>query len=324
MTLFALSAYLTGEFGNNLGTLTFAYSLKFWLEEEYGIHANVVPKRWKHGNWKVRTMQPLQKCIPISRNWDFETAYKPEVEILSQEQVQRWPFLEKAPYKTEAEVNEYLSKFKEILLSGEARPPNDTISFPFIFADNLAWEGPHADRYYDKLRQTFQWDPACCKLKPDPDETVFHFRGFITEMPRRGMDLGFEELDENVAANELLGHLQPGDKVAIISRFANHNETQLYADAMERRGLTVRIIKGQSGVEDFCFMMEAKKEAVGTGMSTFAFWSSYFGNATSVKLYSVNSPRTRASRIQTQHSYDFKNPVLASRFQFDVYNKTRR
>jgi hypothetical protein len=113
-----------------------------------------------------------------------------------------------------------------------------------------------------------------------------HFRNFHTEL-KRAVGLGFEELNPNRTADELFGHLQPGDKVAITTRF-NNAVTKLYVQQLERRGLKVRTITGQSAVQDFCFLIKAEKELVGNLVSTFTLWAAVLGNAKIARLYICN------------------------------------
>ena len=81
-------------------------------------------------------------------------------------------------------------------------------------------------------------------------------------MRRRWKSLGFEELSAQKIANELFAHLQPGDKVAIAShqRVGNTKPLEDVVDALEARGLSVRVTNHTSGVVDFCFLKEAQKE----------------------------------------------------------------
>jgi hypothetical protein len=65
--------------------------------------------------------------------------------------------------------------------------------------------------------------------------------------------LAFEETTPNQMAALLFGHLQPSGKVAITTRFTNNAYTQAQVKALEARGLKVRVIAGQTAMQDFCF-----------------------------------------------------------------------
>ena len=140
-------------------------------------------------------------------------------------------------------------------------------------------------------------------------------------MPRRAKYLGFEELSPNKTADELFGHLGKGDKVAIISRFSTSPTIQLYVEALERRGIRARVITGQVGTEDFCFLMHAQREMVGTASSSYLQWAAYLGNPTKARAYSVDSPsRRRRNGGETPfYSFNYTHPDLASRFSFELY-----
>lgn len=58
--------------------------------------------------------------------------------------------------------------------------------------------------------------------------------------------------------------------------------------ALQAKGIQIRLIDNQTGVQDFCFMTKAQKELVGKEFSTFMRWSSLLGNATLSRLYSLD------------------------------------
>jgi len=145
-------------------------------------------------------------------------------------------------------------------------------------------------------------------------------------MPRVGYNLGFEELNANQTANEVFANLQKGDKVAIVSRFANDDTVLPYVNALQSRGIQARVITGQDGTQDFCFLMNAQKEMVGSAMSTYFLWAALLSNCTSVRAYSVDSPVRRKKRSRDVGGqqlpfdyYNFTNPAIASRFTFEMY-----
>jgi hypothetical protein len=148
---------------------------------------------------------------------------------------------------------------------------------------------------------------ACC---------IQHYRNFGTEMPKLGVKLGFEELSPRKISDELLFNLKAGDKVAITSRFVNKAVEDI-VDILRARGIIVRTVDGQSPEEDFCFLMKAEKEIVGTATSSYVKWAGILGNATLVRRYSVDSPATR--RISQNFTMPYTNPVLVSRIRFEQY-----
>lgn len=138
------------------------------------------------------------------------------------------------------------------------------------------------------------------------------------------MDLfrAFDEASPNQTASQLFGHLQPGDKVAITSRYIN-NLTLDYVRALEHRGLQVRVISNQTGIQDFCFLKRAQKELVGSSMSTFARWAAILGDAQRVQLYVTDTPgvwiknkRKFANPLSSLlDTFTWTNPKVQSRIQ---------
>jgi hypothetical protein len=123
----------------------------------------------------------------------------------------------------------------------------------------------------------------------------------------------------------VFSHLNEGDKVAIISRYGQ-GDAQQYVDALQARGLRVRFVSdgvdGPSGLQDFCFLMHAKKEAIGMAISTFFMWASLLGNCPKVVAYSVDNPQRRVFVGDGHHTYNFTNPTLAGRFSFPLISPT--
>jgi hypothetical protein len=134
---------------------------------------------------------------------------------------------------------------------------------------------------------------------------VQHFRNFVTEVGAKGVNLFGEFLESSPeqTASQLFGHLQPGEKVAITSRFVN-NLTLEYVRALEHRGLQVRVISNQTGLQDFCFLKRAQKELVGSSMSTFARWAAILGDAQRVQLYVTDAPG-----VWIKNKGKFTNPL---------------
>jgi hypothetical protein len=147
-------------------------------------------------------------------------------------------------------------------------------------------------------------------------------RNFVVEMPRVGPNLGFHEMGPRQMARDLVGHLQSGDKVAIVSRFAQET-AQPYIDALTERGLHVRFISGQTGVQDFCFLMQARKEMIGIAISTYFMWAAYLSNCTRVIAYSVDTAQRRDHFGDDYLHCNFSNPILAGRISFPIFSLDR-
>jgi hypothetical protein len=164
----------------------------------------------------------------------------------------------------------------------------------------------------------------------------------------RANTIGYSELPPHQTASELLGHLKEGDKVAITTRRRNNNKNgndttttttlQKYVTAMTNRGLQVRVIEGQSGVQDFCFLRKAQRGLAGNAVSTFVAWAALLGNARTVQLYIYDTPGLRKSvtnddddeaskkgddrttKLQDILGFQWDHPKLKHRVRFPVYN----
>jgi hypothetical protein len=142
-----------------------------------------------------------------------------------------------------------------------------------------------------------------------------HFRNFVTEGARIGNRLNFKELAPDQVANELFAHLNPGDKVAITSRYPDDFRTRMIVEAFEKRNIRVRVAGPRSGVADFCFLMHAQKELVGTAKSSFLIWAGLLGNATKVRAYTA----MMSTGNSIFNHYNYTHPELKSRFRFERY-----
>ncbi|GFH58297.1 hypothetical protein CTEN210_14773 [Chaetoceros tenuissimus] len=161
-------------------------------------------------------------------------------------------------------------------------------SSPFIYLNN-AMVSSFEKAQIMRFRNLFQFDmdnPKCCnpQISPYANETVFHFRNFKREMPQ-----GFTEMGANETYTELFSDAKIGDNVAIITRFDNDEETKNIANVLKSNGLRVRIISGQSGEQDFCFLLKSKQKIVGSTRSTFFIWAGLLGNSSLVHSYAIGN-----------------------------------
>lgn len=87
---------------------------------------------------------------------------------------------------------------------------------------------------------------------------VQRLRKFVTEAGKEGVDLfrEFQESSLNQTASQRFRHFQPGENVAITSRYIKQHD---YIRALGHRGVQVRIISVQTGnIQDFCFLKRAQ------------------------------------------------------------------
>jgi hypothetical protein len=119
-----------------------------------------------------------------------------------------------------------------------------------------------------------------------------------------------DQLSPSKAANELLGHLPNGSKVAIVSTFRSDG----YVSALQARGLLARIVS-QRDIQDFCFLSRAKKELVTERVSSFSVWAATLNTEVqSVRFYEIQSSNGDEQPLQTTVSW--LPPVPGSRIHY--------
>lgn len=327
--------YLSGEMGNHLSKITFGFGLKWMLQEDFGVYAECILRHQKYSKWGM-VQQNMHRCFPQLRNISFETANTPEFDDRLKQQKEwldekddMFHFKHGEDCFTEDCIQERLQEIKQYLSGAQStnRPAvqdsNATITLPFMTSDLFGGFSYFNDRFIDRLRDFFVYDDSdeyCCGVRAEPDETLFHLRNFLAEMPKKGRRFGFEELSPSKIANELFAHLGKGDKFAFTSRFPPEF-TRNYTEALENRGIRYRVIEGQNNMQDFCFLLSGRKEFGGYTMSSFAVWAAYLGNTTINRLYSIKSPdRVRRMGDSYYMHYNWTNSNLKETVQFPLYN----
>jgi hypothetical protein len=131
-------------------------------------------------------------------------------------------------------TNLNISQLANFVQNHNVTPQNGlSPSVRFLYADNFVGKPRndyYLDKYLDRFKELFKYDygnPNCCNpnVQPEPDEAVFHFRNFKKEMPRVYKRLGYQELGPNQTAQELFGNHTAGNRVAIITRFEEDEDT---------------------------------------------------------------------------------------------------
>jgi len=278
---------LSGEMGNNLHKLAFARGLQIQLLGR-DVSTNLILRHMDgdDSKWK-RARSFISRCFPKLSHLDFEAGNSQEYQDRQvQQKILYGASVEglKLKGKDDETVTRVLDHLQSLVNDGKfstssvGMPKDAKIHLPFLVADEMV-DHEYLDRYRNDFRTFFDFDDdACCAAIPEPDESVFHFRNFRQELKGVTKQRGFRELNPQQVATELFGQLQDGDKVAIVSRFKN-DITKQYVTALEDRNLNVRLISGQTPVEDFCFLKRAKKEMVGTEISSFFVWAAYLSTA---------------------------------------------
>jgi hypothetical protein len=178
------------------------------------------------------------------------------------------------------------------------------LSVPFGISHVQSFAVYNQDSIDELFTFNFQ-KPECCQGSPYADETVLHIRGFEieTRMTNPINQERFLELDPTRTAKELLGHLKPGDKVAVVSR-VSEEELISYMEELQKRGLVVRYVSNLNGVQTFCFLMTASKEIVGTRQSTFFRWAAMLNRQVqNVVMYCLNHTKHPCLSQWTMRGY---------------------
>jgi hypothetical protein len=285
----------SGEMGNNLCHLATARSIQLLAQETEEIPIEIIIRAQNSPKWE-RGAKNIKECFPKLRDVNFRAANTDEFALRQQQQVERFG-TEKAQ-KLHLPPNEFDIVQEGLALLQQLRAnetdfypnPNATISVPYLTTNRMLCNGKLLDMYIEEIQDLFEFDSdRCCGIKPDADESVFHYRGFLTELKQNVKKKGYEEVSPNQTANVLFRHLKTGDKIAILSRFPADD----HVAALRERGFIVRQV-AQSAVKDFCFLLHAQKELVGTQMSTFVIWAAYLNKfLPPTILYQADSPSNR-------------------------------
>eukprot|EP00980_Cylindrotheca_fusiformis_P029089 scaffold22714_cov155-Cylindrotheca_fusiformis.AAC.6 len=329
---------LSGEMGNNVFKMANGFCIKHLIEKKLGLGAEIILRAQENPKWQ-NAMRSTKAAFPKTRPFDFRKGNTKEFEQARKQQLQ-WLRRLKSTKKLD------LSNIKNPTVLGMQnkcttercyldlvqllnqtwymdRPVNPLgaeFSIPHVYANTLA--GTYCwDLMYDELKAFLEVDTkSICKETPKPDETVFHFRNYVVEMPENAIRLGYEEMDPNMTANHLFANYTSGEKVAIVSRFQQN--AGKYMKALNyTKGIEARYIDNQTGVEDFCFLLKAKREVIAVRESTFATLAAYLGDVKRARLYSLDTPERRA-RGWHYFAYSFKNKELRDRLIFENYNTT--
>eukprot|EP00980_Cylindrotheca_fusiformis_P014153 scaffold3716_cov69-Cylindrotheca_fusiformis.AAC.38 len=296
---------LNGEMGNHMHKIASGLCVKDHIEKNLGLKTELKFRAQERSKWE-RAMIWTKQAFPSMRPFDFRAANTEEYDQVHylQEQWLQHLIMSKALNLTGVQdpaalnhvrslsnVQDVLAILHQTRFMERPSLSSNNFSIPHVYING--WLGYKCiELLLDDLKDFFTFDEETnCQQVPEPDESVFHLRNFLVEMPRMGIregrTRGFEELSPNKTALEIFADYKPGDKVAIVSRF--EERTDEYIRALRTlKGIDARYIKGQTGNQDFCFLMKTQQEIIATRKSTFATWASILGNAKKTRLYSID------------------------------------
>eukprot|EP00980_Cylindrotheca_fusiformis_P010684 scaffold2391_cov113-Cylindrotheca_fusiformis.AAC.1 len=326
---------LSAEMGNQLHRIANGQCVKHLVEERFGLQTKffIIPDRWKDVEATRQAFPNVHLHIPAKETAeDLENAHQLQSAwingLLANSGLNltnvRVPTILSERFCGRDECYADLLNLLNQTLHMHSRPiapvggTNTTLPLVYVdkFLGSLCWH-----LMFDKFKDFFKLDEdAICNQVPDPDESVFHFRNYRAELSRKSvLEHAFEEVDPKMAAEVLFADSKPGDKVAIVSRFQKY--TDGYIKAFRKKGMKARYIKGQTGVQDFCFLYKAEKELVISARSTFGRWAAFFGQAKRVRLYSLSTNASRARGVDVRHN-PFGIKELQDRLLYENYNTT--
>lgn len=199
--------------------------------------------------------------------------------------------------------------------------------YPFLYnIDRIAAGDTLVNEFYNRGLQgylAFSDDATtssneCCALLPEEDEHVFHYRSFAHDLPKIHLAWGGAELvPEKSAALLSDGGLRPGTKVALLTGRSSPERVAAYEEAFRAGSFAVRVIRGQSSIQDFCFLAHARAGLWATAQSSFAAWASLInGRLRRATLYGLNYS-AREGRVAGREP---ANAELARVVRYPVFN----
>lgn len=308
--LLTLLVPLSGELGNHLHWISTAYRIKWHLERTFPLEIQIVGEHQSHRKWK-HAQQDIQNCFVNLKPFEFEAGrHSSEFQLIRKHQRE---FIQHHPgefsitdsgadcqglfdcaerraeltMKTWTELDEDSSgNASQLLIEGS------NYSLPFLVLREM--DGPsikHEEEPIRALLKINMTNPFCCAALPKPNEFVFHLRNFGVESNGRlpARDVSFQELSPQQLAlllTEAVGTNRNTTSVAIVSRFPEDDHTREYQVALTAAGFRTRIVFGQTGIQDFCFMLHSRSELFGSLTSTYVWWAAELGNM-SATLYSM-------------------------------------
>ena len=168
-------------------------------------------------------------------------------------------------------------------------PRRRTYSLPYLTSYSSSVKDiPLEEEELQRIRHLFQFDrknPNCCSIEiapPYENETVFHLRNFVTENKKLlsttksgSGGIRYHEITPKQIVPWLSGGaLIPGkDSIALVGRYMDSDYAkQFQYELTTNGGYSVRMIQNQTTAQDFCFMLQTKRELIASKQSTFAQW----------------------------------------------------
>lgn len=300
---------LSGELGNHLSKLSAGVALSWILTEQFHDVTNTPPivlvQHQAHTTKWQGAVQTLNDCFGNVGPLNVSEGEAYDIEALKRKQQQQQ---QQHSINDPSLDNVQLALYERLCGNQNDKDDNNEL---VLYSDYLVGLDDFTNVFYDAYRQLFTIDCTSDSKRPYRDEVVVYIRGFLHEMPRKGLQKGYRELSPYELLDILPTHSKK--KVALLGRFPN-TVLQPYQDLLQDFGWTVRIIASTSVVDDFVFLQHAFY-SIGSVRSTFYFWSRLLGDGHAV-LYSIR----HAAYNPHPQQWNFTHPELLRRFEWPIYD----
>ncbi len=311
-----LIVQLRGELGNQLSVLANARITQLLARAKYPhIHIQLIGQHQYDTKW-TKGRDDLINCFSNAfHDFDFEGGtHNEEFRIVQNLQqawlnvgernqlsnVRRFHFLDSLLLQQEKNQDDRRNTSIPQLPSSVSK-----YSLPYLTAASFSWiDCLRNEGYYNEMRQWLQFNmKKCCNsnVRSNDNDIVFHYRNFANELRNsklKGQSI-FVEIPPHIAANVAFAAANTRDNttavnnhttvvkvpnIAITSRF--ETGTDQYVAAFSAQNITSHYVSGQqSGVEGFCYILQAQNEIFGSYQSTYYRWAALLGNATRSRFY---------------------------------------
>lgn len=283
---------LSGQFGNHLSKIASGIAVALELEAR-GRHTSLTLKRPRRGHNGEQTAALLRECFPSLRNVSFND---------SDDET----YTKTISWNSESPCN------FDLVMDAVVKSKEKS-----ILVDHLSGLDLIVDRHYSALRRFFSMD--CCSSEMKAYETVFHYRNFEREMPRRGKQKGYEEIGAQFVIDLLYDNSTTvSSPLLIVTPFAP--DVKPYVNALQNQGLEVHVLAKSTPLQDFCMLQSATATIVGLARSTFFLWAGLLGSTPRIRAYSIDSEWKRQSNSPVWDYYNWSHPKLKERFFFELYH----
>jgi hypothetical protein len=302
---------LRGELGNHLSVLANARITQLIAQRNYPhINIRLIGQHQSASKWK-RARDDLVRCFPNFLNFEFEGGiHDIHHDFAAIQQIQKsWLSTEQREkltnVKSLAFLDSLLYQQEQNISDAPQLPPTNAsqkYSLPYLTANAFSWsDALKNEYYYNDIRKWMRFnETACCNpnIAPESNEIVFHYRNYATEMKRRTVEARFVEATPLTAANALFLNTSKNCSIGISSRFESGVDP--YVQALRKREISSHYVDGQrTGMEAFCYLMQAQYETVGVYLSTFFRWASFLGNATMNRHYMLDQRQIQLPSNET-------------------------